>query len=68
MCEIGSSEVLWPVRQQSRDSSNIAAFADVAENRRVSWAGPVHVKAAGISHSSTDRDIKDILYKWWELS
>lgn len=62
-------KVIWTVRQQLLAFSNITVFADVAENIRTSWAGPIHVEAAGISyHSSTDHNIKDILYKWYELS
>lgn len=62
-------KVIWTVRQQSLDSSNIATFAGAAENIRISQAGPIHVKAAGISYqSSTDCHIKDILHKWYELS
>lgn len=57
------------VQKQLLDLSNIAVFAGVAEIIRISWAAAVHIKAAGISyHSSTDHSIKDMLYKWCELS
>lgn len=61
---------IWTaVQKQLLDLSNIAMFSGVAEIIRISWAAAVHIKAAGISyHSSTDHNIKDMLYKWCELS